>query len=513
MKNIDWQKVKETMAKWKETAAVWWEYSYRFCYIVGVRSMRCLKTAKRFTRLLWIPVWRGIYRAADILLLRYLRAGVGEIRHLWREIRGIKKGETSAFLRSRLFRLVQLPVLAVKRHRKLFITAGNTALPIVALLLLLANLRFWNTAEYALALEYEGNAIGYIADENVYTGAANLVSNTVINADDSFEVSAKPQLTVAIVNKDSLLNEQEVSNRILETLGDRIQHGAGLYVDGVFRGALSSKEKIDALLNARLASQPIGEGETIDFLSQVSVVNGLYPSSAFATEDFMKTYTGALTLKTIRTVVTVEKAPYKTIVQETENLPLGYHVTKVKGKNGTQRVYTQIISVNGKEQYRVVTGTEYIKAPVNQVELVGAQKYDGSAVVGDGVATGIFVWPLPYTKQISSPFAPRWGSFHGAIDIANGSADKKPIIASDGGVVVEATNHPSYGLYVLIDHGNGFKTRYAHCSQLFVGKGDRVAQGQYIAKVGNTGYSTGPHLHFEVIKNGVLVDPLKYVQR
>ncbi|MBO5928597.1 MAG: hypothetical protein J6Q42_01095, partial [Clostridia bacterium] len=174
MKNIDWQKVKETMAKWKETAAVWWEYSYRFCYIVGVRSMRCLKTAKRFTRLLWIPVWRGIYRAADILLLRYLRAGVGEIRHLWREIRGIKKGETSAFLRSRLFRLVQLPVLAVKRHRKLFITAGNTALPIVALLLLLANLRFWNTAEYALALEYEGNAIGYIADENVYTGAANL---------------------------------------------------------------------------------------------------------------------------------------------------------------------------------------------------------------------------------------------------------------------------------------------------------------------------------------------------
>lgn len=87
-----------------------------------------------------------------------------------------------------------------------------------------------------------------------------------------------------------------------------------------------------------------------------------------------------------------------------------------------------------------------------------------------------------------------------------------PFIASDGGKVVEAAAY-SYGYYVLIDHGNGFKTRYAHCSKLNVKVGQRVAQGEYIADVGNTGNSYGAHLHFEIIKNGKLVNPLNYVNR
>ena len=66
--------------------------------------------------------------------------------------------------------------------------------------------------------------------------------------------------------------------------------------------------------------------------------------------------------------------------------------------------------------------------------------------------------------------------------------------------MVEAGWHYSYGYYVLIDHGNGFKTRYAHCSKLNVKVGQRVAQGEYIADVGNTGNSYGAHLHFEIIK-------------
>ena len=114
--------------------------------------------------------------------------------------------------------------------------------------------------------------------------------------------------------------------------------------------------------------------------------------------------------------------------------------------------------------------------------------------------------------MITTRFEERWGDFHGAIDISNGSVNGKPIIASDGGTVVEARWHNSYGNYVLIDHGNGFKTRYAHCSKLLVKEGQQVAQGQHIANVGNTGYSFGAHLHFEVIRNGQLVDPLDYVQ-
>ncbi len=506
MQPIDWKKLKQDLGEW-------WDTAYRFAYIVGVRSLRCLKTTVRFTRMLWTPLWRGFCRVADVILLRYLREGAKEIRHLFREIRLAKKAGKLSLLRQRLFQLMRLPVVAVKRYKKLFRTLFNIAAPALALVLLISSVHFWNTAEYALALEYEGNSIGYIANENTYTDAVTLVRDTVINADDSFKIEQSPQLTVSIVGDTSLLGEQEVSNRILESMGDRVQHGAGLYVDGVFRGALPLADTINNLLAERLESYPVEEGETTDFLPKVSVTGGLYPSSAFVTAEVMRSYTSTLTVKTIRTITYVEKAPYKTITQETETLPLGYRVVKVQGKSGRQRVHAQVISVNGKEQYRVVVGTEYITAPVHQVELVGAQKYSGDTELGDGKATGTFIWPLPYTKQISSHFASRWGKFHGAIDISNGSTDKKPIIASDGGVVEEAGSHPSYGLFVLIDHGNGFKTRYAHCSKLYVEAGDRVAQGQYIAKVGNTGYSTGPHLHFEVIKNGELVDPLLYVKR
>ncbi len=499
--------------EWKLRCEQWLEMAYRVCYVVGVRSARCLKALVRFTRLLWAPLWRGVCRAADVVLLRYVRALAQEYWSFLEERAARKQLPSSLSWATRARRFFEAVTLSIKRHRKVFRTLLNIALPVLSLVVLLGSLHFWGTADFALALEYEGTPIGYIANETTYSDAAALVRGTVINADNSFELEQAPKMTLHVVNNALLLKEQEVSNRILETVGERVQHGAGLYVDGVFFGALSSKDAVNRVLEDRLKQETQNEQITTEFLPKVSVVEGLYPATAFTTVESMQADVATLTVKTIRTITYVEKAPYKTITQETESLPLGYKTVKVRGRSGTQRVYAQIISVNGKEQYRVVVDTEYIKAPVNQVELVGAQKYDGTTQLGDGKATGTFVWPLPYTKQISSHFSSRWGKFHGAIDISNGSTDKKPIIASDGGTVIETEYHYSYGLYVLIDHGNGFQTRYAHCSKVNVKVGQRVAQGQYIANVGNTGYSTGPHLHFEVIKNGALVDPLLYVKR
>jgi murein DD-endopeptidase MepM/ murein hydrolase activator NlpD len=99
--------------------------------------------------------------------------------------------------------------------------------------------------------------------------------------------------------------------------------------------------------------------------------------------------------------------------------------------------------------------------------------------------------------------------FHGGIDIA---VDRgTPIRAAASGYVTEAGWNDSYGYYVLIDHGYGIKTLYAHADMLVVMKGEQVAQGQTIAYSGNTGRSTAPHLHFEVMQNNVPVDPLKYL--
>ena len=86
-----------------------------------------------------------------------------------------------------------------------------------------------------------------------------------------------------------------------------------------------------------------------------------------------------------------------------------------------------------------------------------------------------------------------------------------PIIAPASGVVKSVSNEPGYGHTFEIDHGNGIVTKFAHCSRIVVHVGERVTRGQLMATVGNTGLSTGPHLHYEVHVNGRPVDPLKYV--
>ncbi len=126
---------------------------------------------------------------------------------------------------------------------------------------------------------------------------------------------------------------------------------------------------------------------------------------------------------------------------------------------------------------------------------------------------GKFIWPVPGYSRISSPFGPRtlWGryDYHLGIDIPAPSGTN--IYASAAGEVLTATYHYSYGYYILIDHGDGYATLYAHNSQLLVSAGQIVEQGQHIAEMGTTGSSSGNHLHFEVRVNGQVQNPVNYV--
>lgn len=121
-------------------------------------------------------------------------------------------------------------------------------------------------------------------------------------------------------------------------------------------------------------------------------------------------------------------------------------------------------------------------------------------------ATGQFVWP------VGGLITQRYVWYHKGIDIANSSLPG--ILAADSGRIVVAgwIDNTGYGNRIIIDHGNGYQTLYAHLSRIYVTVGQTVNRGDTIGQEGSTGRSTGPHLHFEVRKSGVAVDPLQYLK-
>lgn len=139
----------------------------------------------------------------------------------------------------------------------------------------------------------------------------------------------------------------------------------------------------------------------------------------------------------------------------------------------------------------------------------------GQSYVTKDIGDIHFIWPCPASSRITSGFGGRSSPTEGAssnhqgIDI--GAPTGSDILAAAEGNVVVSTYSSSAGNYVMINHGGGVYTVYMHASKLLVSVGEHVSQGQVIAKVGSTGYSTGPHLHFGVRLNGTYVDPRSYV--
>lgn len=137
--------------------------------------------------------------------------------------------------------------------------------------------------------------------------------------------------------------------------------------------------------------------------------------------------------------------------------------------------------------------------------------------VGEYVG-GEMMWPVPGFNTISSYYGWRWNKtdYHTGIDITGSGVNKATIVAANSGTVAKVNTSyvpgKGYGIYVIIDHGGGCVSLYGHCSSVLVSEGQKVVKGTPIAKVGSTGWSTGPHLHFEVRESGQHVNPLGYLQ-
>lgn len=193
------------------------------------------------------------------------------------------------------------------------------------------------------------------------------------------------------------------------------------------------------------------------------------------------------------------------------------HVTK-------QVLVITIVQLNNGEIATLYNFDEEQKAQLDELlseefddlwtELLGSS---GQIIQGnsDYVGTGMFIWPFEQTQTITSYFGTRVDPISGAVKTHGGTDIAAPLgtpilAAADGIVVTASYDADGYGYYVKIQHDSTYTTLYGHCSVLLVVQGQEVKQGQVIAECGSTGYSTGPHCHFEVIQNGERVDALLF---
>ncbi len=380
--------------------------------------------------------------------------------------------------------------------------------------------------------------------------------------------------TLSLIKINQYTNTETLCDRLIEKSSSNIIHACGVYVAGEFLCAVKNEADAKRVFNALLeeveATEPDG---IVSFVQDIDYIEGLYPdrpdvvwdssrlleyvkakeaSAVYHTVESGDSFasiankydislselysmnpeykknsvlrvgnvlTVALpssffTVQVTKTKVYTEEIEYDTIEIQSDALYTGTSRIVVNGVNGLAQVTSLISYVDGKQTGVEEVSRLTIKEPVAQRIQVGTKPLD-SDYPGITSHGGILLWPTVNAFNINSDYGYRWGKLHSALDIGSltESSMGKLVVAAAEGTVVIAGYHSSYGYYVKIDHGNGMQTLYAHCKSgsLMVKAGDKVAAGQPIARIGMTGFATGPHLHFEVIINGSKVNPRPYL--
>lgn len=546
----------------------WWPristMCYRGCYLTGMRTIRLFKRGHRRLKRWARPVGRYLYKAADVILLRHCRAVAAELKRMAggfplaaRRVRDAwqqhpAKGVGQALL---------LPFLALRRHRGALFHIANIAAPAAAAVALVFTVQYWSSQHFALALEVDGQQVGYIQDESVLDAAATMAEDRV-SADGTFQIQQSPRLSIAIADEEAVLSEADLCNKLLRMSSDAVAEMVGLYIDGEFQGAVSSREGLEQALADVQALYSDAKGET-SFVQDVELREALYPVDALRSAADMTAY--LLEDKTVQTTCTVKKGDtwasiakrYDTteealkeenpdvsklktgltlqvsyqqpriqvqvVLEETYEEDINYQsVTKQSadlyegqqkvtgGEKGRKTVTARVCQINGEEVSRDILKETVTKKAVDKVTTEGTKKISSIPSQNKGMLT----WPVPVCYHLSRGVSAGGNGEerHDGLDICNGpvTVNNQPFVAAAAGTVVKASTgwNGGYGNIVQVDHGNGYTTFYAHCSELKVTVGQKVKAGDVLGLIGNTGDSDGPHLHFEVWVNGRIIDPL-----
>ncbi len=424
---------------------------------------------------------------------------------------------------------------AIIRHSGLLKTAANILMPVGAAAILIFTVNHWRNTTFALEVIYNDQSIGYISDESVFIEAKDMVKDRLSTSPYASDISdieipvaasstnLRAKYNLSVVSIDQLNDAQAISDKMIENSVDNLTHACGIYIDGEFICAVKNESDAKTVfydilepyeIDAELNGYVVGFAETIDY------VQGLYRDDEGAMWDatqLAEVLTGENKLVSIRKIVTstsVRDIEFEIVKRRDATKYSGYRQVLQKGINGSERVTKTQIYIDG-----VLQDTEYsyetIVEPVDEIVTVGTRTTYGGVYIGEASDKG-FLWPAPSCHSVSSPYGWRSSGWHNGIDLirGGGGALGTPVIASQSGrVEVVQRSSSGYGNMVLINHGNGYKTRYAHMvkGSIRVSVGDYVEAGQTIGKVGSTGNSTGPHLHFEVIYRGETQNPKNYI--
>ncbi|MCQ2448638.1 MAG: peptidoglycan DD-metalloendopeptidase family protein [Clostridia bacterium] len=353
----------------------------------------------------------------------------------------------------------------------------------------------------ALRVKYSGKVIATIKEKAEFDDAVEIVSRTVCgsNVSDALE---EPTYTEVLVTEDQLNNTADVAQAIIENT-DEIAQAYAVTVNGEVFACMTEPEIYNLLDEARCRFEQ-GENCVSSFTDTVEVSCGYYLADQILSAEDTRAALETLSVETSFTAVSEQDIPFNTVKEKSDELLMGKTQTKVAGKKGKKTVSEQVVLQNGKEISREQIAASVTEEATDAVVLVGTKRPTGTVRVNTG-----FVFPLPKGVWTVSAYYGD-GRGHRAVDLACHAGT--PIFSAASGTVEWAGwEQGGYGYSVVINHGNGLKTRYAHASALYVSKGQQVSAGQNIAAVGKTGYATGNHLHFEVLINGNRVNPAPYI--
>lgn len=359
----------------------------------------------------------------------------------------------------------------------------------------------------AYAVQVDGNTVAYVKDEAEYEQALQLLKLQYVSKKE-LDIFSNTQMSRTVA---APLKKNET--RILEV--GLLEEVEGKKAKTVPTAVLSAVDAAALLQTGTLEKEEyaVQEGDVLGSiakkhdltLAQLLELNpNIHENSLLQIGQKLNVTVNKplLTVKVVEEKMKVETIDYAHIVKEDPTMPKGDKKVVSEGAAGKKKVSYLITIENGERTERVVTDEEIIEEPEDRVVVVGTKEIPSRG-------TGSFAWPTN-GGYISSHVGQRWGAFHRGIDIARPS--NYTIKASDNGVVTFTGWDGTYGNKIVVNHNNGYETVYAHLSKIDVSVGQVVERGSAIGVMGSTGNSTGTHLHFEIHKNGVVENPLSYIQ-